>query len=86
VLEAYLDRTTLRATRPPATRRLKRSIPGLTNEEAAILALLESRLAEVRDGSLLRRQLRHSLARLPAKTRSASRARRRTATRRTRND
>jgi len=61
IFDAYLDGTTLKTVRQRARRELIESLSDLSPEEAAVLTLLERRLADSGNGKLLRRQLERSL-------------------------
>ena len=61
VLDAYMDGALLETLRQRAQEQWNSTIGKLRPEEAAVLALLQDRLAESRNGSTLRRQLSASI-------------------------
>ncbi|MGI8603499.1 MAG: DNA topoisomerase IB [Verrucomicrobiales bacterium] len=69
VFDAYLDGSMLKTTRQRVRRELIDSIRDLTPEEAAVLTLLERRLADTKSGLLLRRQLKESIGQARRKRR-----------------
>ncbi|HKQ37124.1 MAG TPA: DNA topoisomerase IB [Verrucomicrobiae bacterium] len=61
VLDAYMDGALLETVKQRAQEQWNSSIGKLRPEEAAVLALLQKRLAQSRNGSILRRQLAASI-------------------------
>jgi len=61
VLDAYMDGALLETVKQRANEQWNPSIGKLRPEEAAVLALLQKRLAQTRNGSVLRRQLAASI-------------------------
>ena len=61
VLDSYLEGSMLSAMRQRAQQQWNESVRKLRPEEAAVLALLQDRLASANDGSTLRRQLAASI-------------------------
>jgi DNA topoisomerase-1 len=61
VLDAYMDGALLQTVRQRAQEQWNSSIGKLRPEEAAVLALLQKRLAQTRNGSVLRNQLAASI-------------------------
>lgn len=61
VLDAYMEGALLQTVRQRAREQWNSSVDKLRPEEAAVLALLQVRLAESRNGSTLRRQLAASI-------------------------
>lgn len=61
VLDAYMDGALLQTVRQRAQEQWNSSVGKLRPEEAAVLALLQKRLAQSRNGSILRRQLSASI-------------------------
>jgi DNA topoisomerase-1 len=61
VLDSYLEGSMLNAMRQRAQQQWNESISKLRPEEAAVLALLQKRLAAARNGSTLRKQLAASI-------------------------
>jgi DNA topoisomerase-1 len=61
VLDAYMDGALLQTVKQRAQQQWNASISKLRPEEAAVLALLQKRLAESRTGSTLRKQLAASI-------------------------
>lgn len=60
ILESYFEGTMVKALRQRAEERLRGSLRQLRPEEAAVLGMLQQRLAMTRDGASLRRLLRIS--------------------------
>ena len=61
IIESYLEGTMLEALRRRAEEQLRRSLRQLRPEEAAVLGMLQQRLATARNGTSLRQQLAASL-------------------------
>ena len=61
VLDAYMEGALLQTVRQRAQEQWNSSMTKLRSEEAAVLALLQKRLAQSRNGSTLRRQLAASI-------------------------
>lgn len=64
VIDAYMEGSLLDTLRQRAERQFKERLPKLPPEEAAVLALLQRRLAAARDGRALEKQLKASIKRL----------------------
>ena len=61
IIESYFEGTMVKALRQRAEERLRGSLRQLRPEEAAVLGMLQQRLAMTRDGASLRQQLSASL-------------------------
>lgn len=61
IIESYFEGTMVRSLRQRAEEQIRKSLPQLRPEEAAVLAMLQQRLAMTGNGTSLRRQLSASL-------------------------